>query len=36
VTIRDDAQTALLKSVVIHTALVPAGWTITAIEGPFP
>lgn len=36
VTIRDEAQTALLKSVVIHTALVPAGWTITAIEGPLP
>jgi hypothetical protein len=36
VTIRDEAQTALSKSVVIHTALVPAGWTITAIEGPLP
>jgi hypothetical protein len=36
VTVRDGARAALSKSVVVHTAMGPDGWKITAIEGPLP
>lgn len=36
VTVRDGTQTALSKSVVVHTAVGSNGWKITAIEGPLP
>jgi hypothetical protein len=36
VTVQDGQQTALSKSVVVHTAVEADGWKITAIEGPLP
>jgi hypothetical protein len=36
VTVQGNDQTALSKSVVVHTAVGSEGWKITAIEGPLP
>jgi hypothetical protein len=36
VTVRGGARGPLSKSVVVHTAVSPDGWKITAIEGPLP